>query len=91
MSWVIAVSYREFEVSGCRRNRTEWPLLSGPMSRKASVFSDSKIFRDGISPSEMLGTSVRPMIRDQLPLMILQNMQAAFEAIVVLTVVLGVT
>lgn len=32
----------------CRR--TEWPLLRGPMSRKASVLSDSKIFRDGISP-----------------------------------------
>lgn len=30
--------------------RTECPLDSGPMSRKASVFSLSKIFIEGISP-----------------------------------------
>lgn len=29
---------------------TEWPLLKGWMSRKASVFSDSKSLKQGISP-----------------------------------------
>jgi len=65
--------------------RTEWPLLRGPMSRKASVFSDSKIFIDGISPVACQSVASSD---DWLtvPLMILQNMQAA---IVVLTVVLN--
>jgi hypothetical protein len=30
--------------------RTAWPLLSGPMSRNAKVFSLSKSFMQGISP-----------------------------------------
>lgn len=34
--------------------RTECPLLRGPMSRKARVFSLSKILSDGISPNSVL-------------------------------------
>ena len=56
------------------------------MSRKASVFSDSKIFSDGISPAAGQCTSSSEMIGQTVPLIILQNMQAA---IVVLTVVLN--
>lgn len=39
------------EASNCTQAiLTEWPLERGPMSRKASVFSDSKSFMQGISP-----------------------------------------
>jgi hypothetical protein len=33
--------------------RTEWPLDSGPISKKANVFSLSKIFIEGISPGSL--------------------------------------
>lgn len=54
-----AVVFGDDELFACQRaginvleevGSTEWPFESGPMSRKASVFSLSKIFIDGISP-----------------------------------------
>lgn len=61
------------------------------MSRKASVFSDSKIFIDGISPVACQSVASSD---DWLtvPLIILQNMQAAIVVLtVVLNAVVGVT
>jgi len=37
--------------------RTAWPLERGWMSRKASVFADSKSFMDGMSPVDRYGVS----------------------------------
>lgn len=44
------LSLRQLTLVGHGESRTEWPLEMGPMSRKASVFSDSKSLREGISP-----------------------------------------
>jgi hypothetical protein len=63
--------------------RTAWPILSGLMSRKARVLSDSKIFIEGISPLVVYALALEVRLEDEsrrgmgLPLMILQNMQEA--------------
>lgn len=62
------------------------------MSRKASVFSDSKIFIEGISPVTCQCTSLGVDDWTIVPLMILQNMQAAIAVLtLVLSAVIDVT